>query len=72
MLCILMNLLIICIFFGITGVVLYLAAFAVTLFLKGMFRRQFKGITGDLLGASNEIVEVILLMIVAIPGKMIF
>ncbi|MGD9157860.1 MAG: adenosylcobinamide-GDP ribazoletransferase [Desulfobacteraceae bacterium] len=63
---------VICLFFGITGAILYLSAFAVTLFLKGMYRRQFNGITGDLLGASNEIIEVILLMIIAVPGKMIF
>ncbi len=63
---------VICACFGITGIVLFLLAFAITLFLKGMFRRQFNGITGDLLGASNEIIEVILLMIIAVQGKMIF
>jgi adenosylcobinamide-GDP ribazoletransferase len=61
----------ICVCFGITGILLFFLAFAITLFLKGMFRRQFNGITGDLLGASNEIIEVILLMIVAVPGNMI-
>jgi adenosylcobinamide-GDP ribazoletransferase len=61
----------ICLFSGAAGAVLYLSAFAVTIFLKGTFRRQFNGITGDLLGASNEILEVILLIITAIPGKMI-
>jgi adenosylcobinamide-GDP ribazoletransferase len=61
----------ICVCFGITGILLFLSAFAITMFLKGMFRRQFNGITGDLLGASNEIIEVILLMIVAVPGNMI-
>jgi adenosylcobinamide-GDP ribazoletransferase len=63
---------VICICFGWSGFLLYLLALAVTIFLKGMFRRQFNGITGDLLGASNEIIEVILLMIIAIPGKMFF
>ena len=62
--------LIICIAFGMSGILLYLSAFAVALFLKGMFRRQFNGITGDLIGASNEIIEVVLLMIAAIPGIM--
>ena len=67
---------IICLALGLTGIIfyvfiLYAIAFAVTLILKGMFRRQFKGITGDLLGTSNEIIEVVLLMIVAIPGEMI-
>ena len=66
-----MAALVICIFCGAAGITLYLAAFAVTIFLKGMFRKQFNGITGDLLGASNEIIEIILLMIVAVPGKMI-
>ena len=63
--------LVICVFGGLAGVFLYLSAFAVTLFLKGIFRRQFNGITGDLLGASNEIIEVVILMIAAIPGTMI-
>lgn len=63
--------LIICAFLGYTGILLYMSAFAVTLFLKGMFRRQFNGITGDLLGASNEIIEIIILLIAAVPGKMI-
>lgn len=64
--------LIICACFGITGILLFLLAFAITLFLKGMFRRQFNGVTGDLLGASNEIIEVVLLMVIAVPGKMLF
>lgn len=63
---------VICPCFGITGILLFLLAFAITLFLKGMFRRQFNGVTGDLLGASNEIIEVILLMIIAVQGKLIF
>jgi adenosylcobinamide-GDP ribazoletransferase len=62
----------ICSFFLLKGVFLYAAAFAVTFILRGMFRRQFNGITGDLLGASNEIIEVVLLMIIAVSGKMIF
>ena len=53
---------------GLIGPVLYLSALAVTLILKGMFRRQFNGVTGDLLGATNEILEVVLLIMVAIPG----
>ncbi len=64
--------LVICIAFGFAGIILYAFAFAVTLFLKDIFRRQFNGITGDLLGASNEIIEVVLLMILAVSGKMIF
>ncbi len=63
--------LVICIFSGLDGIFLYASGFAVTLFLKGMFRRQFNGITGDLLGASNEIIEIVLLMMAAIPGTMI-
>lgn len=62
---------VICACFGITGILLFLLAFAITLFLKGMFRRQFNGVTGDLLGASNEIIEVVLLMVIAVPGSMI-
>lgn len=55
--------------FGIAGLILYMSAFAVTMILKGVFRRQFNGITGDLLGTSNEIIEVVLLMLVAVPGS---
>jgi adenosylcobinamide-GDP ribazoletransferase len=62
----------ICMFFLLKGIFLYMVAFAVTFILRGMFRRQFNGITGDLLGASNEIIEVVLLMIIAVSGKMIF
>ena len=54
---------------GLAGPVLYLSAFAVAMVMKEIFRRQFKGITGDLLGATNEIIEVVLLMMVAIPGS---
>lgn len=61
----------ICACFGITAILLFLLAFAITLYLRGMFRRQFNGVTGDLLGASNEIIEVVLLMVMAIPGSMI-
>ncbi len=56
---------------GLAGPVLYLSAFAVTMIMKGMFRRQFNGITGDLLGATNEIIEVVLLMMIAIPGAVL-
>lgn len=62
---------VICICFGFTGILLFISALAITMFLKGMFRRQFNGITGDLLGASNEIIEIILLMMIAISGSSI-
>lgn len=64
--------LIMCVCFGFTGIMLYLSALAVTFFLKGMFRRQFNGITGDLLGTSNEIIEVVLLMMIAVSGHVIY
>ena len=61
---------IICLIPGLPGLTLYIIAFIITAILKYNYRKHFKGITGDLLGASNEIIEIILLMACAIPGEM--
>lgn len=60
--------LIICLFAGLQGAAVYAGAYVIILFLRSAFRRQFKGITGDLLGASNEIIEAVLLLCCAAAG----
>ncbi len=61
--------LIFCIPFGPLG----LAFLGLALFMTWLFRRQcrrgFGGITGDLLGTANEMVELFLLVLCAMPGK---
>ncbi len=60
-----------CLLPGFFGPALYITAFLISGFLRASYRQQFQGITGDLLGASNEITEIILLMSCALPGDMI-
>lgn len=62
---------IICLIPGLPGMVFYIMAFIITSILKAVYRKQFRGITGDLLGASNEIIEIFLLMACALPGHRI-
>ncbi len=47
--------------YQIKGVVLFLSAFFPVFFLKYVFKKDFSGVTGDLLGATNEIVTVFVL-----------
>ena len=61
--------LILCIFAGPAGVVLYGLGWIITGLLRASYEGGFGGITGDLLGTTNEIVEVILLWICAVPGQ---
>lgn len=61
----------ICLPFGPIGLAFFGIAGFMTLLFKGRFRNQFGGITGDLLGTANEIVEICLLIICALPGKSI-
>jgi len=61
--------LILCLFAGPPGLVLYGLGWIITGFLRSSFKHGFGGITGDLLGTTNEIVEVILLWICAIHGQ---
>ncbi len=60
-----------CSFFGPLG----LAALAIAWVIQRLFayqcQRQFRGITGDLLGTANEMVEIGLLILCALPGEVI-
>jgi len=48
---------------GTTGLILFGASIAVTLFLIGLSTRSFGGITGDVLGAANELTRLSSLLI---------
>lgn len=63
--------LICCLIFGPVGLVFFVSAGVITLFFRRVCLNQFGGITGDLLGAANEIIEICLLIICALPGKSI-
>ncbi|RPI78691.1 MAG: hypothetical protein EHM45_05605, partial [Desulfobacteraceae bacterium] len=56
------------VYFGPIGLVLWLIGWIMTLLLKARFKKTFGGITGDLLGASNELLETLLLLLCALPG----
>jgi adenosylcobinamide-GDP ribazoletransferase len=60
-----------CLLFGPVGAVLLVMAWVVTLIFKAYCRKEFGGVTGDLLGAANEFIEVILLTACALPGQYI-
>ncbi len=63
--------LVLCVYFGLVGLGLYVSAWVITRILACGWRRQFGGITGDLLGTSNEMLEILYLFILALPGKAI-
>ncbi len=63
--------LILCLLAGPTGLVFYGLGWVITRFLKSSYVNGFGGITGDLLGATNEIVEMILLLICAANSRLI-
>lgn len=63
--------LICCLIFGPLGLAFFMLAGAITWLLRRVYLNQFGGITGDLLGAANEIIEICLLIICALPGKSI-
>ena len=48
---------------GTTGLILFGASIAVTLFLVGLSTRSFGGITGDVMGATNELTRLSSLLI---------
>ncbi len=54
--------------FGPAGLGVLVTGFIMTCLLKRYFLRHYGGITGDLLGASNEILEVLLMFILAFTG----
>jgi adenosylcobinamide-GDP ribazoletransferase len=62
---------VICLLFGPIGLAFFGIGVLVTLLFKGRCRKRFGGITGDLLGTANEMVEICLLLICALPGKSI-
>ncbi len=55
----------VCVCFGPVGLVLFCAGWLVTKLLGASFQKGFGGITGDLLGTTNEIVEIVLLSLSA-------
>jgi adenosylcobinamide-GDP ribazoletransferase len=61
-----------CLFFGPLGIVLYFAGWMTAGLLGMSFKRTFGGITGDLLGTTNEVVETILLWLCALCGNLLF
>lgn len=59
-----------CVFFlGPFGIILFGAGWLMSRLFRISFRRSFGGITGDLLGATNEMVETALLLLCALPGE---
>ena len=48
---------------GSTGMIVFAAGVILTLFLVGISTRSFRGITGDVLGASNELTRLSSLLI---------
>ena len=59
----------ICLAFGPFGLGLLVFAWLMTRLYGARMRGQFGGITGDLLGAANELIETCLLVICALPGN---
>jgi len=64
----LIGVFVICIPFGPVGVIVPLAGYMASRILRWYFLKLYGGITGDLLGATNEILEVVLLFALAIGG----
>lgn len=58
-----------CLFFGPVGLIFFVLAGVVTWLFRKICRTQFGGITGDLLGTANEMVEICLLIVCAWPGE---
>jgi len=60
-----------CLYFGPAGLLLLVVGWIIARLFRILYQKWFGGITGDLLGATNEMVEAILLMICAFPGGLI-
>lgn len=58
-----------CLFFGPLGIGLLAAGWIIRRLLERSFRRALGGVTGDLLGAGNEVVEILLLWFCACAGE---
>jgi adenosylcobinamide-GDP ribazoletransferase len=59
--------------FGIWGIWLFIAAYALTWGLKAWFHRKVGGVTGDIIGFTNELNEILcLLLIVVFSGTQTF
>jgi adenosylcobinamide-GDP ribazoletransferase len=58
-----------CLFFGPLALAFYGLAWLITRLFRARCLKQFGGITGDLLGTANEMVEISLVMICALSGK---
>lgn len=56
----------ICLIYGLKGMYIFLITFVFTFIIKQGFKRSFGGITGDLLGATNEITTILSLFIGAL------
>ena len=63
--------LLLCLLFGPFGAALFILAWMITLSFRYYCLKNFGGITGDLLGAANEIIEISLLTACALPGSYI-
>lgn len=59
-----------CLFFGPLGIALFAAGWIIGKVLELSFRRALGGVTGDLLGAGNEVVEILLLWLCACSGEL--
>jgi len=59
---------VLCLISGLIGVCLFTIAWMIAMIFRAYCLKKFSGITGDLLGAADEIIEVILLGLCALPG----
>jgi adenosylcobinamide-GDP ribazoletransferase len=58
------------VFFGIPGLWLFISSYLLTMILKVWFRKKIGGVTGDIIGFSSELNEILcLLMILVIRSK---
>lgn len=58
----------VCLFFGPAGIALLVLGWIVLVILRTCFKKSFAGITGDLLGATNELAETALMTACALAG----
>jgi len=64
-----LSCLIFCVLYGPVGLILFIVALIIAQIYGSRAKKRFGGITGDLLGAANELTGIILLIICALPGK---